>query len=296
MIAYRLGVVDREKRLLKRAFGFYLAPSLIDKLASGAAPALGGETREVTIFFSDVSGFSGLSEAASPREIVALMNEYFTLMSDAIEDAGGYVDKYVGDAVVALFGAPAPAQDHAVRAVTAALACRDRLAAFNAGRAAPIRHRIGINSGEALIGNVGSKRRFNFTAFGDNVNLAARIEELGSTFAAEILVSEQVRARAENGFVWREIDTVRVRGRERTVTLYEPLAKRGELAPDRQARANSYAAGLAAWRRGDFAAAAELFEVHAAADPPSARFLARCRAMIGSPPLGDWLVYHQQGR
>ena len=160
--------------------------------SSGALPTLGGETREVTMFFSDVVGFSTLSEAMKPEEIVSLMNSYLTSMSEAIEEAGGFVDKYVGDAIVAIFGAPVRSADHAIEAVTAALDCQRRLEAFNREHASPIQHRIGLNTGEALIGNIGSRRRFNYTAFGDNVNLASRLEQVNTSFGSSILAAESV--------------------------------------------------------------------------------------------------------
>ena len=213
-VALRLGVADREKRFLRHAFGLYLAPDVIDRMtSSGALPTLGGETREVTMLFSDVVGFSTLSEAMKPEEIVSLMNGYLTSMSEAIERAGGFVDKYVGDAIVAIFGAPVRSADHAIEAVAAALDCQRRLEAFNRDHASPIQHRIGLNTGEALIGNIGSRRRFNYTAFGDNVNLASRLEQVNTSFGTSILAAESVVTATGAAFVWREIDTIRVRGR-----------------------------------------------------------------------------------
>jgi adenylate cyclase len=164
-IALRLGVADQEKRFLRHAFGLYLAPNVIDRMtSSGALPALGGETREVTIFFSDVVRFSTLSEVMTPEEIVSLMNGYLTSMSEAIETSGGFVDKYVGDAIVAIFGAPVRSADHASEAVGAALDCQMRLDVFNREHASPIRHRIGLNTGEALIGNIWGASRLSETS------------------------------------------------------------------------------------------------------------------------------------
>ena len=127
-----------------------------------------------------------------PEEIVSLMNGYLTSMSEAIERAGGFVDKYVGDAIVAIFGAPVRSADHAIEAVAAALDCQHKLEAFNRDHASPIQHRIGLNTGEALIGNIGSRRRFNYTAFGDNVNLASRLEQVNTSFGSSILAAESV--------------------------------------------------------------------------------------------------------
>jgi adenylate cyclase len=287
-VALRLGVADREKRFLRHAFGLYLAPDVIDRMtSSGALPTLGGETREVTMLFSDVVGFSTLSEAMKPEEIVSLMNGYLTSMSEAIERAGGFVDKYVGDAIVAIFGAPVRSADHAIEAVAAALDCQRRLEAFNRDHASPIQHRIGLNTGEALIGNIGSRRRFNYTAFGDNVNLASRLEQVNTSFGSSILAAESVVTATGAAFVWREIDTIRVRGRSAPVTVFEPLARRGEETDGQRERVRAYAEGLQAWRARDFLRAEICFS-HFPDDPPAALFRKRCGALLADPPDERW--------
>ena len=289
-MAFRVAVVDREQRFLRKAFALYLAPSVIDTmLAAGAPPALGGETRVVTVLFSDLAGFSTLSETLAPAEIVALMNRYFTAMTEIVEANGGFVDKYIGDAMVAIFGAPLERANHAADAVRAALQCREALEAFNRSEQTNgLRHRIGINTGEAVVGNIGSRRRFNYTAFGDSVNVAARLEGANDNFGTDILVSEDAKTRAGDDFSWRELDIVRVRGRERPVTVYEPLAARGEESAPRRAQAEAYARGLVAWRARDFVGAVDSFALYAAEDPPAARFLARARALAQSPPGPHW--------
>jgi class 3 adenylate cyclase len=287
-VALRLGVADREKRFLRHAFGLYLAPDVIDRMtSSGALPTLGGETREVTMLFSDVVGFSTLSEAMKPEEIVSLMNGYLTSMSEAIERAGGFVDKYVGDAIVAIFGAPVRSADHAIEAVAAALDCQRRLEAFNRDHASPIQHRIGLNTGEALIGNIGSRRRFNYTAFGDNVNLASRLEQVNTSFGSSILAAESVVTATGAAFVWREIDTIRVRGRSAPVTVFEPLARRGEETDGQRERVRAYAEGLQAWRARDFLRAEICFS-HFPDDSPAALFRKRCGALLADPPDERW--------
>ena len=252
-IALRLGVVDREKLFLRRAFGLYLSPSVIERLtSSGALPTLGGETREITLFFSDVVGFSALSEGVSPQDIVSLMNAYLTSMGEAIEEAGGFVDKFVGDAIVAIFGAPIMSANHAAEAVTAALECQSRLEIFNREYSPPVRHRIGLNTGEALIGNIGSRRRFNYTAFGENVNLASRLEQANTSLGTSILAAESVAMATRDAFFWREIDTIRVRGRSAPVTVFEPLCRRGEETQTQSEKVQAYAEGLVAWRARKF--------------------------------------------
>ena len=287
-IALRLGVADREKRFLRRAFGLYLAPNVIERMtSSGALPTLGGETREVTMFFSDVVGFSTLSEAMTPEEIVSLMNGYLTSMSEAIEGAGGFVDKYIGDAIVAIFGAPARSADHAIEAVAAAFDCQGRLDVFNREHAPPIQHRIGLNAGEALIGNIGSRRRFNYTAFGDTVNLASRLEQSNTSFGTSILATESVVTATNAIFVWREIDTIRVRGRSAPLEVFEPLARRGEETEAQLERARAYAEGLRAWRARDFRRAETYFS-RFPDDAPATLFRIRCRSLIDNPPDGPW--------
>jgi class 3 adenylate cyclase len=292
-VAYRFVVTDREKRVLRRSFALYLAPQVIDKMiASSSLPALGGEMRNVTIFFSDVAGFSSIAEKMTPAALVTLMNEYLSAMTDIVEQCGGYVDKYIGDSIVAVFGAPVDDPDHAANAVRAALRCRSRLEELNRTAAAfqghRLAHRIGINSGEALVGNIGSPRRFNYTVMSDAVNLASRLEGGNKYFGTSIMVSETTVAQTKSAFVWRELDAIRVKGRIQPVKIFEPLAESGHAIPDQSARAAIYAEGLARWRARDFSGAAECFERIAASDPPSARFLARAKEFASHPPDSDW--------
>jgi adenylate cyclase len=292
-IAYRVIVADKDKQLLRNSFALYLAPALIDRMmASSRPPALGGETRVVTVFFSDIAGFSALSETMTPADLVALMNEYLSEMTDIIEAHGGFVDKYVGDAIIAIFGAPVDDVDHAASAVRAALACQTRLESLNrtgaafAGRA--LAQRIGLNAGEALIGNIGSRRRFNYTAMGDAVNLASRLEGANRYFATSIIASETVHRRCEAAFAWRELDAIRVKGRGQPVRIYEPLALKGAESAEQAANAAAYAEGLRLWRERDFAAAAKCFSARADQDPPSALFSERALRCAADPPAADW--------
>jgi adenylate cyclase len=280
--------VNREQRFLKRVFGFYLAPAMIERIfASGILPTLGGEAREVTLFFSDVVGFSTFSEDMSPEVVVSLLNDYLSAMSAEIERANGFVDKFIGDAIVAMFGAPLHSSRHAIDAVEAALRCCLRLQSFNQGREIQLRHRIGLNAGEALIGNVGSRDRFNYTAIGDAVNLASRLEQANVSYATSVLVSESVFARAGEAFFWREIDTIRVRGRSAPVTIFEPLARHGEETAAQLQRAVAYAEGLSAWRAQDFALGEQRFSQFPD-DPPALMFRERCRRAMAEPPGAGW--------
>ena len=291
MIAYRFVVADRNKRLLRQSFALYLAPSVIEKMvASNKPPALGGEMRNVTVFFSDIADFSSFSERVTPGELVAAMNEYLSAMTDIIESHGGFVDKYIGDAIVAVFGAPLDDPDHAASAVRAALECAARLARLEPVQAAfgnALRQRIGLNTGEALVGNIGSRRRFNYTVMGDMVNLASRLEGANKMFGTTVIASETTMAAAGASFVWRELDAIRVKGRAGPVRIYEPLGPSGGVEQRRQ-WAEAYAEGLASYRLRDFAAAAGHFGRAAEADPPSARFLHRATALARQPPGPGW--------
>jgi class 3 adenylate cyclase/CHASE2 domain-containing sensor protein len=292
MVGYRFVVADKEERFLRKSFSLYLAPQVIDMMiASKKLPALGGEMRNVTVFFSDVAGFSSLAETMTPHALVTLMNQYLSAMTDIVEEHGGYVDKYIGDSIVAVFGAPVDDRDHARNAVRAALRCWARLAELNQAGAFlghTLRHRIGLNSGEALVGNIGSRRRFNYTVMSDAVNLASRLEGANKYFGTSIMASETTVALTGTAFAWRELDAIRVKGRVQPVRIYEPLAESELQSPEDAARAGVYAEGLARWRARDFAGAVTCFAQIAEADPPAAVLLARARECTARPPGPDW--------
>jgi class 3 adenylate cyclase len=291
-IGYRFVIADRGKRLLRQSFALYLAPAVIEKmLSSNKPPALGGEMRNVTIYFSDIADFSSIAEKIPPTELVAAMNEYLSAMTDVIEAHGGFVDKYFGDAIVAVFGAPLDDKDHATNAVRAALRCAASLATLdrvNAAFGGAVRQRIGLNSGEALVGNIGSRRRFNYTVMGDVVNLASRLEGSNKLYGTTIIASEATVTLTGRSFVWRELDAIRVKGRRQAVRIFEPLGVAGQLAPELLSRAQAYGAGLTRYRARDFAGAAEKFALVANDDTPSALFLERVRQLAQQPPGADW--------
>jgi class 3 adenylate cyclase/CHASE2 domain-containing sensor protein len=292
-IGYRFAIADQDKRLLRQSFALYLAPEVIEKLmASHKPPVLGGELRNITVLFSDVAGFSSFSEAMAPGELVTLMNTYLTAMTDIIEAHGGFVDKYIGDAIVAVFGAPLDDPDHAAHAVRAALACRARLEELDRHAAAfqgqKLSARIGLNSGEALVGNIGSHRRFNYTAMGDAVNLASRLEAANKYFTTTIIASEATVSLANAAFAWRELGAIRVKGRNQLVKVFEPLAVAGEESSEQKMRAAAYAEALARWRARDFVGAAERFAAIAETDPPSALFLKYATEFAKRPPGPNW--------
>ncbi|MFL6811149.1 MAG: adenylate/guanylate cyclase domain-containing protein, partial [Bradyrhizobium canariense] len=293
MIGYRFVLADRDERFLRKSFAFYLAPEVIDTMiASGKMPALGGEMRNVTMFFSDLSGFSSIAETMTPGELVTLMNEYLSAMTDIIESHGGYVDKYIGDSIVAMFGAPADDPAHARHAVQAALKCHAKLAELNADSAAfaghGLSHRIGLNSGEAVVGNIGSRRRFNYTVMSDTVNVASRLEGANKYYGTSIMASETTVAQTGDTFAWRELDAIKVIGRGEAIKVFEPLAEKGTESARQAKIAAAYAEGLACWRATEFAKAADAFGRTAEIDPASALFGKRATALATNPPGSGW--------
>jgi len=289
---YRFMVSDKDRRLLQKSFAYYLAPREIDRmLASRRLPQLGGETREVTVFFSDIEGFSRIAEQMSPEQLMALTNEYLSAMTDVIESHDGYVDKYIGDSVVAVFGAPLDDPDHAKSAARAALDCKARLAELNLSSTAfqgiKVAQRIGINSGAALVGNFGSQRRFNYSVMSDAVNVASRLEGANKFYGTTIIASDSTVTIAGDAFAWRELDTIRVKGREQQLKIYELHGRADELSAPEHALLAGYAAGLAHWRAGELPQAADCFAPTAASDTPSALFTQRVAAALKGG-TADW--------
>ncbi len=226
-------------------------------VASGKMPALGGEMRNVAVFFSDLAGFSSIAEKMTPGELVTLMNDYLSEMTDIIEHHGGYVDKYIGDSIVAMFGAPADDPDHARSAVAAALTCRDRLAALNESHPAfpsrSVAHRIGLGSGEAVVGNIGSRRRFNYTVMSDTANLASRLEGANKYFGTAIMASEMTVAQCGDAL---HLARARYDSGCRAATSLSRYSSRWPPRAEKLVPAGCaavYCEGLARWRARDFA-------------------------------------------
>jgi adenylate cyclase len=251
---------------------------------------LGGERRELTIFFSDLQGFTSISEGLSPEDLTALLNEYLSAMTDIIQEEGGTIDKYEGDAIIAFWNAPLEQPDHAVRGVRAALRCQGKLSAMRPDIHARIGKdmlmRIGMNSGPAVVGNMGSRTRFDYTMLGDAVNLAARLEGVNKQFRTYTMVSATTVERTSGAFPVRELGRVAVVGRKEPVTVYEPMPK--QLYEPARDRLKAFAAALAAFYAGEFAKAEEGFTAIAAQDPAAAAYVDKCRALQASPPNGSW--------
>jgi adenylate cyclase len=290
----------REKRQLRAAFSQYVASSVVERIIADPRLArLGGERRELTVLFSDIRGFSRLAESLAPEALAGFLSEYLTPMTELVLASEGTLDKYIGDAVMALWGAPVELLDHADRACACALAMQARLVELNASwqklGLPEVAIGIGINTGPMSVGNMGSKDRFDYTAIGDAVNLGSRLEALTKEYGIGILVGAETARAVGDRFVLRELDLVRVKGRDQAAPVFELLGH----ADDRAARARELAtwnAALAKYRARDFAAAADAFAA-ITGDPAAATLAARARALAIAPPGDDWDgVYDQRSK
>jgi adenylate cyclase len=279
----------RQKRVIKNAFGQYLSPVVIERLIEDPdLLQLGGEKRCLSIFFSDVAGFTSISEKLDPVGLTSLLNDYLSEMTSIIYEHGGTIDKYEGDAIIAFWNAPLDLPDHALSAVRASLECQKRLAAINprlqaiAGK--PVTARIGLNTGDVVIGNMGSVQRFNYTFLGDAGNLASRLEGINKLFGTQFMVSQFTKESAGDApdIHWREISRVRVVGKNLPVTVYNPV-ERAEAGANK-AVFETFDKALQAYYDGDFKTALAGFEKNAAIDPPSSKYADRVRELIADPP------------
>jgi len=283
-------VEGRQKRFIKAAFQQYLSPAVIEQIiAHPERLKLGGERRMLSIFFSDLQGFTTISEKLDPEALTGLLNEYLTAMTDIIHRQGGTIDKYEGDAIIAFWNAPLPVADHANRAVAAAMGCQAALARMrpelNRRLGCDLFMRIGIHSGPAVVGNMGSTTRFDYTMLGDSVNLASRLEGANKQFGTFTMISAQTLALLDPKPPARELARLAVKGRAKPVTVYEPMD--GPTYRSRQAMLDVFASALALFYQGHIAEAAAVFGTIAADDPPAAAYLARCQA-LGDRVAPDW--------
>ena len=258
---WRLLVEGRQKRQMHRAFQNYLAPEVLaEVLRDPDALRLGGETRDVTLFFTDLQGFTSLAEHSEPQQLVAFLNDYFTRMCAPVLQQRGIIDKFIGDAIMAIFGAPATTPQHGRAAVLAALdalAISDAIAGELRLRGLPpIATRIGVHRGQAVVGNMGSASRFDYTAIGDTVNLAARLEGANKAFGTRCLVSHTAWADVGDLVVGRQVGRVTVVGRHEPIAVFEPLAVRARATSTDLAMAERWQQAWTALQRGDREAAA----------------------------------------
>lgn len=310
VIAYvvRYLVEERTRRRIQNAFSHYLSPMIVDRLASDAsALKLGGERREVTVMFADLSGFTALSGKVEPEVLTRMVNQYLSHVVQAAEATNGYVDKFIGDAVMAIWGAPVGDTKHAVNAIRAAMAAAARIRqekeAAEARGERSFSVKIGMNSGPAVVGNVGTENRYNYTAVGETVNVASRLESVPGIYGCQIVVGPRTAELAKEEFLMRELDWIKVKGREEPLAVFEPLVEL-EKAPRQQIeRAQRFAQALKCYRAMRFADASVIWEELAKEEAifavsldskgeltinPSSILAERARVFAANPPVGAW--------
>lgn len=297
VVTYNYLTEHKQKAMIKGAFSQYVPGSVVDELIKNPDMlTLGGEERVMTVIFSDVAGFTTISESLSPTELVELLNEYLTAMTNIVFEHNGIIDKYEGDAIMAEFGAPLPDADHALKACLTAIEMQEQLASlrekFHAEGKPELRARVGINSGPMVVGNMGSNQTFDYTVMGDNVNLSSRLEGANKAYGTYIMCSEATRQMVQDAIVTRELDLLRVKGKTEGVLVHEIIGKRnGSIGKEKMDVIDVYLKGLEAYkdRRWDdgitfFSNALEIDS----SDGPSKVYLDRCREFKDHPPPDDW--------
>jgi adenylate cyclase len=286
----------RQKRFIKGAFSQYLSPVVIEQLVKNPEKlTLGGEKKELTILFSDLKGFTGISETLDAQALTSLLNTYLTAVTAIIYEEGGTIDKYEGDAVIAFWNAPLDMPDHALRAVRASIRYQEKLREMRAELRDKYGHdlvvRIGLNTGPVVIGNMGSLQRFNYTFLGDAGNLASRLEGINKQFGTGILVSQFTRDQAGDTFAFRKIARVAVVGRKEPVCVYEPMSHEAWQAG--QAVFGPFATALDLFEKGDFTGVLGVVTPLAASDPASDSYRRKCEDLLKHPPSrweGVWIM------
>ncbi len=293
---YNYLIAERGKRELKQTFQKYVSPSIVDEiLKSPENIELGGKKQRVTVFFSDVRGFTTISEKLDPRALSDLLNSYLTPMTELVFEQKGTLDKYMGDAIMAFFGAPLEDPKHAKHACLCALKHLEKLKELQAEYAKKglpeIDVGIGLNTGDVSVGNMGSETVRSYTVMGDTVNLASRLEGINKQYDTRIVISEFTYAEVKEEFICRELDWVRVKGKAQPVKIYELLAQKASLSPERESLLEAYHRGLTLYHERQFQAAQECFAQALNLQPddtPCRLYLERCQNYLTTPPPVHW--------
>jgi adenylate cyclase len=290
-VYHRYHLMRREKKFIQNAFKNYLSDSLLAEVMKNPQGLnLGGEKKKVTVFFSDLAGFTTMSEALSPEGVVRILNAYLERMTSIIMDGGGFVNKFEGDAIMAFWGAPIAAADQAAQAMKAALRCQEDLLGLNDDFARDglprLGMRIGINSGEVIVGNIGSRQRFEYTVIGDAVNLASRLEGINKQYGTRIICGATAAGMAAGEMLLRRLDRVRVKGKKIPEEIFEVVAVKERAPAELPQRLERFEEGLRLYFSGDFSSAMAIF-ASLADDPPALVFARRCRWLLDNPP-GEW--------
>lgn len=294
--AFSYATEGRQKLAIRTMFSRYMSEEVINHLLDHPEKVrLGGERRRLTLFFSDLAGFTTISEGLEPEVVVQLLNEYLSAMTEIILAEQGTVDKYEGDAIMAFWGAPLPLADQALRACRAAWRQQAALHSLNQrfqAKGWPRLHcRIGLHTGDAVVGNLGSRKRFDYTVIGDTVNLASRLEGLNKFYGTAVMASETTVQECQGAMEFQELDWVAVKGRETPVGVFTALAFKGELSVSQDQAKKAFADGLALYRQRRFDQAAQAFrqaQEHWPEFAPSREFLRRCQEYQEAPPPADW--------
>ncbi|UCH62465.1 MAG: adenylate/guanylate cyclase domain-containing protein [Fidelibacterota bacterium] len=305
---YQFLILEKDKRFLRKTFSTYVSPELIEQMVeSKHEPQLGGESGVRSAYFTDIQSFSSFSEILTAKQLVALLNEYLTSMTDILLNQGGTLDKFEGDAIVGIFGAPMPMEDHALRALHTGLGMQDALAELREKWASEgdkwpelvhnMRMRIGVHSGEFVTGNMGTTTRMNYTMMGDVVNTAARLEASAKQYGIYIqCTTESLNLAGSELFEWREIDKVRVVGKSEAVETVEIMAQKDQLDGSLLEMRDQYQEGMARYRQQHWDQARKIFEESERLEEvfpkrpntPSRVYIERCDYFKANPPGDDW--------
>ncbi len=296
LILERWLATETQRRQLRSAFSRYVSPSVVEHLIREPDKLkLGGERRVMSVLFSDLRGFTSLSEGLTPEALVDVLNTYLNEMTNIVFEEGGVLDKYIGDAVMAFWNAPFDQKDHAARSVRTAIRMRDKLDEMNREGVFPkgveLKVGVGINSGDMVVGNIGADIRYDYTVIGDSVNLASRTEGLCKEYGVLIIITKNVLDKLGTSFVTRELDSVAVKGKKEPVRIFEVLGEEGKVAADKISFAKKFEQALNDYYVRKFDEAAKACESLLALksdDVSTKNLLERCRIYLETPPPADW--------
>jgi adenylate cyclase len=294
---YQAFTEEKNKKQIKSMFSRYAPPAYVDELVKDPTKLeLGGEEKEISILFSDIEGFTTISESLSPRKLIEMLNDYLNTMTHLIFNQGGSLDKYIGDAIVAVFGAPLPQNEHALHACYAALDMQKALIEFRQRTTAMglpvVKSRVGINTGNVVFGNIGSDIRYDYTGIGDHMNLASRLEGANKEYGTYIMISEFTYNQVRERVIVRDLDLIVVKGKSKPVKVYELLGRANEpLEEGKRKLVEFYQQGISMYRDRKWSEAIKKFEqalTYAHTDEPSKLYIHRCKELMANPPGADW--------
>jgi len=292
---YKYMTEERERRKIKGAFTYYVSSSVVNEMLKHPEKLkLGGDRRDLSVLFSDIRGFTTIAEGLTPEDLVHLLNEYLTVMTDIVFKYDGTLDKYMGDAIMAIYGAPLDLPDHPIKACRSALEMIHELKRLNEKWTAegkqPMDIGIGINTSPMMVGNMGSEQRFDFTVMGDSVNLGSRLEGANKSYKTNIIISEFTFERVKDEFACMELDSVRVKGKTEPVKIYNLLGDK-HLPENQEKIVQEFSQGLALYKKRKWKKAIHVFETITAIDPnmfAAQVYIERCRDLKKNPPPPDW--------